>query len=154
MRSCSSMVLQRFLPLVSGKMITMKLHKNIVSPKVPKDRNLFLVPAEVNIGTNAEPRTIACLINVEAEFLTVVGNNSIVNIITTFNAKEVQKKDASSNPICMPSVPLPTTPQIMLHMPLIIHKANNDPFLFHLAIKKRVTKFVGINIEAFNMTPK
>ena len=148
------MVSQRLLPFVSGKMITMKLHKNIVNPKVPNDKNPFLFPPEVNIGTNTEPRTIACLTKVEAEFLTVVGNNSIVNSINTFNAKEVQKKDASSSPICMPSLLLPTTTHIMLHMPLIIQKADNEPFLFHLDIKNKVTKFVGINNKALNMTPK
>ena len=148
------MVLQRFLPFVSGKMIAMKLHNNIVNPKVPNDKNPFLFPPEVNIGTNTEPRTIACLTNVEAEFLTVVGNNSIVNVINTFNAKQVQNKDASSSPICIPSLLLPTTTHIMLHMPLIIHKANNEPFLFHPAIKNKVTKFVGINNKALNMTPK
>ena len=43
---------------------------------------------------------------------------------------------------------------ITLHMPLIIQKANNEAFLFHLAIKNKVSKFVGINNEALNMTLK
>ena len=77
------MVLQRVLSFVSGKMITKNPHNNIANPKIPKDRNSFLLPAEVNIGSNTEPNTTACLVKVVAEFLTLVGNNSIVNIIIT-----------------------------------------------------------------------
>ena len=49
------MVLQGFLPFVSGETITMKPDNNIDNQKIPKDRNSFLLPAEVNIGSNAEP---------------------------------------------------------------------------------------------------
>jgi hypothetical protein len=43
---------------------------------------------------------------------------------------------------------------IMLHMPLVVQKANNETFLFHLAIMNKVSKFEGINNEALNMTLK
>jgi hypothetical protein len=49
---------------------------------------------------------------------------------------------ASSSPICMPSLPLPTTTHIMLHMPLVVQKANNETFLFHLAIMNKVKKLI------------
>ncbi len=152
--SCSSMVLQRVVPLVSGKTITKNPHNNIVNPKIPKDRNSFFLPAKFIIGSNTEPTTIACLANDVVKFLTLVGNNSIVNIINTLYAKLEQKKDASSRPICMHSLPLPTTTRIMLHMPLVVQKANNDTFRFHLSIKNKVSIFVGINNEALNMTLK
>uniref|UniRef100_A0A2N9HIL0 Uncharacterized protein n=1 Tax=Fagus sylvatica TaxID=28930 RepID=A0A2N9HIL0_FAGSY len=131
------MVLQSAFPLVSGKTITTNPHNNIVNPKIPKDRNSFLHPTEVNTGSNTEPNAIACLASVVAEFLTLVGNNSTVNIISTLYAKRAQKKDVSSSPICMPFLPLPTTAQIILHMPLVVQKANNETFLFHLAIKNK-----------------
>ena len=131
------MVLQRLLPFVSGKMITMKPHNNIDNPKIPIDRNSFLIAAEVNIESNAEPNTTTCLTNDVAEFLTVVGNNSIVNVSNTLYAKQEKNKDARSSPICMPSLRRPTTTQSMLHMPLVIQKANNEIFLFHLAIKNK-----------------
>ena len=148
------MVLQRVLSLVTGKRITKNPHNNIVNPKIPKDKNSFLLPAKVNIGSNIEPNATACLASVVAEFLTLVGNNSIVNIINILYAKRAQKKDASSSPIFMPFLPLPTVTQIILHIPLVLQKVNNEIFLFHLAIKNKVSKFEGINNEALNMTLK
>ena len=82
----------------------MKPHNNIGNPKIPIDRNSFLIAAEVNIRSNAEPNTTACLTNDVAEFLTVVGNNSIVNVNNTLYAKQEKNKDARSRPICMPSL--------------------------------------------------
>ena len=109
LRSCPSIVLQRFFSLVSGKMIAKNPHNNIVNPTIPKDRNSFLLPVEVNIGANTEPNAKPCLASDVVKFLTLVGYNSIVNIINTLYAKHEQKKDASSSQICMPSLPLPIT---------------------------------------------
>ena len=152
--SCSSMVLQRALPFVSGKKIRKNPHKNIANPKVPKDRNSFLLPAEVNNGSNTVPSTTACLASDVAELLTLTGNNSVVYISHTLYAKHEQNKDASSSPICMPSLPRPKTTQSMLNMPLAIQETNNEPLLFHLSIKTKDSKFEGINVEALNTTLK
>uniref|UniRef100_A0A7C8YX23 Uncharacterized protein n=1 Tax=Opuntia streptacantha TaxID=393608 RepID=A0A7C8YX23_OPUST len=79
-RSCSSIVSHKGIPLVSGKQRTKNPHGIMAIPKTPYDHSSFFLPSHIRIGSNTDPKMAACLTNDVAQFLTQVGNNSIMYI--------------------------------------------------------------------------
>ena len=140
LRSCSSIVSQRVSPLVSGKYNTNNPLTITTTPNTPYDKTpLLFLPAEISTGLMVAPNTEACLIIDVAEFLTLVGNNSNVYIISTEKAVFPQKKDNSSNPICRAFHLKLTTTHIMLPIPLINENNRSEVLLLQLPMMKKVS---------------
>lgn len=154
--SSSSIVSQIPLPLVSGKQTTNNPQSPTTTPNTPYDTTPSLaLPAAASIGLKTPPNTTACLTIERAEFLTQVGNSSIVNISNTLKAEQALKKDTSSNPICNSAHGLkPFSTERMLQTPLRIVKTRSELLLFSFPIRKKATKEAGSSDKAFNVTLK
>ncbi|KAH0469656.1 hypothetical protein IEQ34_001214 [Dendrobium chrysotoxum] len=133
--SSSSIVSLIPQPFVSGRKPANNPAKNIAVPNTPKDRNLLRLPIATITGATAPPSTITSLTTAIAEFLTQVGNNSTLYIITTLHAVQAAKNDANSTAISNHPPPAIKI-QTMLQIPLTVVNATIELRLFiHRAIK-------------------
>jgi hypothetical protein len=140
-------------PRVSGKHAVNKPQQHIAIPKTPNDQNFFFRPFTTNTGAKTPPSTIACRIKASAEFLTQVGNNSMLYIRIMSKLVQALKNDTASIAICILSGIISLfTMQNKLQMPLIVVKASNEMRLLILLTRKNVNKDEGTSARAFNVT--
>jgi hypothetical protein len=151
--SSSSMVSEMFLPRVSGKHTVNNPQQNIANPKTPNDQNFFSRPFTTRTGARTPPNTNACRIKASAEFLTQVGNNSMLYIMTMLKHVQALKNDTTSITICTFSgiISLFRT-QHKLQMPLNAVSVRSELRLLILPTRKNVTREDGNSARALNVT--